>query len=128
MEISPDQGYSKNTRIIIVILALLVGAAHFLTGSHYQGPLKLFIHGYLIDLVLPAILFLLFHLALQKLFSRKVSRFLSLISVLLIGFTVEILQFFDIPFLGEIYDPLDFLMYILGVGMGLMIDKIIWKL
>jgi hypothetical protein len=128
MVITPDQGYSKMARIIIVIFGLLVGILHFLTGSHYQGSIRLFMNGYLIDILLPALLFLLFIQTLQKQFSWKARRIFSLLSVLLIGFTVEILQFFDIHFLGETYDPLDFLMYILGVGLGLLIDRMILKL
>jgi len=128
MAITPDQGYSKTARIIIVIFGLLVGIVHFLTGFHYQGPFRLFMNGYLIDILLPALLFLLFTQALRKQFSWKLRRIFSLLSVLLIGFAVEILQLFDIHFLGETYDPLDFLMYILGTALGLLIDKVILKL
>ena len=123
-----DPGYSKNAKIIVVVFALLVGAVHFIIRPYYSGPFRLFLSGYLIDIILPAALFLLFHLALQQQLPRNVSRFASLIIVLLIGFTVEILQFFDIHFLGETYDALDFLMYILGVVLGFLIDKVIRKI
>jgi hypothetical protein len=128
MEIPEDQGYSIKAKVIVVVFALLVGAIHFLIGPNYQGVFKPFMSGYLIDIILPASLFLLLHLALQKQLPRKVSRFASLIMVLFIGFSVEILQFFDIHLFGETYDPLDFLMYILGVILGFLIDKAIWKI
>jgi hypothetical protein len=123
-----DPGYSKNAKIIVVVFALLVGAVHFIVRLNYQSPFRRFLSGYLIDIILPASLFLLFHMVLQQQLPRKVSRFASLIIVLLIGFTVEILQFFDIHFLGETYDALDFLMYILGVILGFIIDKGIRKI
>lgn len=128
MEVSDNQGYSTRAKIVVVIFALLVGAVHFIIGPNYQGPFKPFFSGYLIDIILPASLFLLFHLSLQKQLPRKVSRFVSVILVLFIGFTVEILQFFDIHLLGETYDPLDFLMYILGVTLGFFMDKAIYRI
>ena len=128
MDVSDNQGYSTRAKIVVVIFALLVGAVHFIIGPNYQGPFKPFFSGYLIDIILPASLFLLFHLSLQKQLPRKVSRFVSVILVLFIGFTVEILQFFDIHLLGETYDPLDFLMYILGVTLGFFMDKAIYRI
>lgn len=127
MEVPDNQGYSTRAKIVVVIFALLVGAVHFIIGPNYQGPFKPFLGGYLIDIILPASLFLLFHLFLQGQLPRKVSRFASVIMVLFIGFTVEILQFFDIHLLGETYDPLDFLMYILGVTLGFFMDKAIYR-
>jgi hypothetical protein len=128
METSPNYIYSRKAKAIVVIFAILVGLVHFIIGPNYQGPLKKFMSGYLIDIILPASLFLLVHLVLQKHLARKVSRFASVIIVLSIGSLVEISQFFDLHLFGNTYDPLDFLMYILGVIMGFLLDKAIWKL
>ena len=42
---------------------------------------------------------------------------------------VELLQLYEIEFLGSTYDPWDILMYIFGIGLGIVIGlKIIDKL
>ena len=38
------------------------------------------------------------------------------------GTIVEILQLYEIEFLGRTFDPWDFLMYVIGVGLGIVID------
>lgn len=128
MELPPNYNYSKKAKTIVVIFALLVVVLHFIIGPHYQGPYRTFISGYLINLILPASAFLLAHTALQQKLPFKVSRFASVILVLCIGFLIEILQYFGIHIFGNTYDPLDFLMYILGVIIGLLIDWGILKL
>jgi hypothetical protein len=35
---------------------------------------------------------------------------------------VEILQLYKIEFLGSTYDPWDILMYLIGIGLGIVID------
>ena len=44
---------------MITLIALAVGAFHFITGENYQGPFPVFVNGYLIDILLPMVLFLL---------------------------------------------------------------------
>ena len=46
-------------KLLITIIALSVGALHFVTGEGYQGPFPVFVNGYLIDILLPMVLFLL---------------------------------------------------------------------
>lgn len=38
------------------------------------------------------------------------------------GVVVEILQAYHVQFLGTTYDPLDILMYAIGVGLGILLD------
>jgi len=112
---------------MVAVFALLVGALHFLIGPNYQGPFQSFMSGYLIDIVLPACLYLLFHMSLQQKLPLFLSRFLSALLVLFIGSIVEILQYFDIYVFGGTYDPLDFLMYVLGAGLGWVLDFTVLK-
>jgi hypothetical protein len=44
------------------------------------------------------------------------------ITVFLIGFTVETLQYYDIHIFGSTFDYLDYLMYLFGVLLGLIMD------
>jgi hypothetical protein len=119
--------YSFKGKILVVIIALLVGALHFVIGRNYEGPYKDFMSSYLIDVVLPAVLFLLFHLVFQRHFMLKHSRGISFALVLAIGSLVEILQYLGVPVLGNTFDPWDFLMYFLGAGIGWILDIAILK-
>ena len=46
-------------KTIIVSIALFVGAMHFIIGPDYRGPFYVFIHSYLIDILLPFSMYLL---------------------------------------------------------------------
>jgi hypothetical protein len=104
---------------VIVVLALLVGALHFVTGPGYGGPFRAFVNGYLIDLLLPLVLYLLLSLVERPAVLSRVAR--SLI-VLAIGVTVELLQLLGVPLFGSTFDPLDVLMYALGVAGGIVLE------
>jgi len=45
-------------KLLVTLIALIVGALHFVTGEQYQGPFPVFVNGYLIDILLPMALFL----------------------------------------------------------------------
>ena len=113
---------NEKSTYIIVSISLFVGLLHFVIGPDYQGIFKEFVRGYLIDLLLPMNLYLLLQIALRKHISVKKARIISALFVFAFGTTVEILQFFDIDFFGSTYDPLDLLMYGLGIGLGIIID------
>jgi len=104
---------------VIVGLALLVGALHFVTGPGYRGPFRAFVNGYLIDLLLPLVLYVLL-----SLIDRPVvlSRVVRSVIVLAIGVTVELLQFLGVPLFGRTFDPLDVVMYALGVAGGIVLE------
>jgi hypothetical protein len=107
---------------LIVGISLAVGILHFLVGPDYNGPFKNFMTGYLIDILLPMNVYLLGQISLRKYVSVKTSRVLAGLGTLGIGVTVEVLQYLDYHILGETYDPLDLLMYSLGIVLGLVID------
>jgi hypothetical protein len=114
----------KNRKSIffIVGLSLLVASMHFVIGSDYSGIFKNFVRGYLIDLILPMNLYLLLQISLRKKVSIAKSRVIGAISTFSFGVIVEILQLLKIKFLGSTYDPLDIVMYGIGVIIGLLVD------
>ena len=118
---------SKKSKYIIVAISILVGLLHFVIGHNYHGLFQGFVNGYLIDILLPLNLYLLVQLSIRNRLSLKLSRTLAIISIFMFGFFVEILQYYGISFLGSTFDPIDFLMYSLGVLSGLAIDKIIME-
>ncbi len=114
----------KNRKSIycIVAFSLFVGLLHFVTGPDYQGIGRHFVRGYLIDIVLPADLYLLLQISLRKNILVNRARITGAILTFGFGTIVEILQYYEIEFLGSTFDPWDILMYGIGTGLGIVID------
>jgi hypothetical protein len=109
-------------KIIIVAVALLVGALHFVVGPQYKGPWPDFVHGYLIDILLPFAMVLMMGLMQTPVLRNPVVRVLSVFGV---GALVETLQYFGIGILGRTFDPLDYVMYALGAALGALLDTVV---
>jgi len=113
---------NKKSTYIIVSISIFVGLLHFVIGPDYQGIFKPFIRGYLIDILLPMNLYLLIQISLRKNISVNKARIIGAIFTFAFGTIVEILQLYGIEFLGRTYDPWDILMYVIGIGLGIVID------
>jgi len=107
-------------KIIIVVIALFVGLLHFIFGPDYQGPFSGFIHGYLIDILLPFSLFLLFGLAEHPIIKNPWFRGIILF---LVGVSVEVLQYFDFKILGNTADLFDLLAYACGIILAALFER-----
>ncbi len=114
----------KNRKSVyfIVFISIFVGLLHFLFGPDYRGVFEEFIRGYLIDVVLPLNLYLLLQISLRKMVSVPKARFIGAGFAFCFGVMVEILQLNKIPIFGSTYDPMDILMYGIGVAMGVLLD------
>ncbi len=113
---------NKKSTYIIVSISIFVGLLHFVIGPDYQGIFKHFIRGYLIDILLPMNLYLLIQISLRKNISVNKARIIGAIITFAFGTIVEILQLYEIEFFGRTYDPWDILMYLIGIGLGILID------
>jgi hypothetical protein len=113
---------NKNSIYIIVSISLFVALLHIVLGPDYQGILRHFIRGYLIDILLPMNMYLLLQISLRKNIAVSKARIIGAIFIFSFGTIAEILQFYKIEFLGRIYDPWDILMYGIGVCAGIVID------
>jgi len=87
-----------------------------------MGPLKSFLNGYLIDILLPLNLYLLLQIALRKIMTIVQSRISGALFTFIIGLTAEMLQLYGIPVFGNTYDPLDIIMYGIGILLGVLLD------
>jgi hypothetical protein len=105
---------------VVVGIALAVGALHFVTGPSYQGPFRPFVNGHLIDIVLPFAMFLVLGIPDHTTLRRPLLR---AILVLGVGVTTETLQYFGAPIFGRTFDPLDYLMFGIGVGGGVVFER-----
>ena len=118
----------KKVRITtLMILCVFTVALHLLPRPGYDTFISVFYNSFLIDIVLPCYLYLLLTMNVyslpQKLKQKEMLvKILMGSAVFLVGFTVETLQYFDVPILGRTFDPLDYVMYFLGVIFGFAID------
>jgi ABC-type cobalamin transport system permease subunit len=110
-------------RLLVTVIALLVAGLHFVTGENYLGPFPLFVHGYLIDILLPMTLYLLLGLIEVKWIRSTLFRAAA---VFLFGCIVETSQYLGYPLFGNTFDPLDILAYAGGVGLGLILDLVLF--
>lgn len=108
-----------------MVISLSVGLLNFLIGPDYQGPFREFMTGHLIDILLPMNVYLLGQITLRKNFSIKTSRVLAALGTIMLGVSVEWMQYLGIHILGKTYDPWDIAMYAIGIGLGMDIDIII---
>jgi hypothetical protein len=116
--------HSKGKSLVTIAVMLPIAGLHFVTGEHYSGPFPGFVNGYLLDILLP------FGLYILLCSSERTVPFLrpwwiKALPVLAVGFGVEIAQFTGAPIFGRTYDPLDFVMYGIGVGMAVVADRFV---
>jgi hypothetical protein len=114
--------FTLTQKPIIVAIALAVGALHFVTGPGYRGPLPVFVNGYLIDALLPFAMVLVLGVA-----DHPVSRsgILRGIAVFAVGAVTETLQYFGVPIFGRTFDPLDYLMFGVGIGLAVVFERLV---
>lgn len=115
-EVHPSQ------RLTVVLICLVVGGLHFVTGPAYEGPLQLFVNGYLIDILLPFAMCLLLGIQKIELLRRRAVRFTLVFGV---GSITESLQYFGVPIFGRTFDPLDYLMFAAGVGGAFLFEWVV---
>jgi len=112
-------------KTIITVIALTVGLLHFITGENYRGPFPVFVNGYLIDILLPMVMYLLIGLMQNKFIQLPAFRAAA---VFLFGCAVETSQYLGLPFFGSTFDPLDVLAYAGSIAFGVILDLIIFPL
>lgn len=108
---------------LVVAIMISIALLHFVTGSQYQGPFPLFVNGYMIDLLLPFGLYLLLSTSDIPLLRYWAVRGLAVFAV---GLVVELAQYQGIHLLGSTFDPLDIMMYSLGVLLAISCDQLLF--
>jgi hypothetical protein len=96
-----------------------IALLHFVTGSHYKGPFPVFVNGYMLNILIPFGFYFLLCLIEHRLMRHWFVR-----GILIFGAAsaVEIAQGFGVALLGETFDPLDFVMYGVGVILAAILD------
>ena len=110
---------SSTRKGIVVAIALFIGLLHFVTGPGYSGPFHVFVNSYLIDIFLPFAMFLVLGIANISILNKPLVR---TVIVFCVGVSTEILQYFNVPIFGRTFDPLDLLMYGIGIGLAVIFE------
>jgi hypothetical protein len=108
--------------VFVVVLAIAVAILHFVIGPEYGGPFKIFLTGYLIDILLPFFLYFLFTLNINQT-KQKIAVGAS---IFVFGTVIEYLQYRRMGIFGSTFDPYDFVAYFVGVGSAILFDLIVW--
>ncbi len=117
--------YNRKTTAIIILL--IIALIHiFRVGSYLHGTLFTLYYSYFSDIIIPFGMYFLLclnetHIPLLRGWLVK--------AVLVYGIasSVEIMQAFGIPLLGQTFDPLDFAMFGGGVLIAILVDRCFLK-
>ena len=119
---------TKRNRIIVgfSIITIIALMHIFRVGSYLHGDLYLLYYSYVSDLIIPFGFYFL--LCINELTIKILQKWYVKAS-LIIGITTfaEILQLLGIYALGITFDPMDILMYVLGVGVAVIFDRYLLK-
>ncbi|NND80486.1 MAG: hypothetical protein HKN53_11345 [Maribacter sp.] len=116
----------KNKKAIIV-LTLLIIASLFFIGAEWAGKTahRLF-HSYFADIAIPFGYYLLLVLLEEKYKPFK-KWFIKAGAVFTLCALSETLQYFDYYALASVFDPMDYVLYAIGVLLAVFADRILFK-
>ncbi len=109
-------------KLVVVGIALGVGALHFFTGPDYRGPWRGFVTGYLIDILLPFAMYLVMGVTNHEFLRKQTVRWTAVFGV---GAVTETLQYFGVPIFGRTFDPLDYLMFAAGIAGAALFEWVV---
>ena len=110
--------------VVAVVLLLFIAAIHiFRLGTYLSGNLFIWYYSFFSDIIIPiGIYFMLcindVSIPLLKSWKTKAA------IVFAIAVATEISQAFGVPLLGVTFDPLDFVMFAVGVFIAVVLDKL----
>jgi hypothetical protein len=123
-EKSTLQPYLVKKMIVPIAVILFIAAIHiFRVGTYFSGKLFILYYSFFSDIVIPiGIYFMLcindVSIPILKNWKTKAA------IVFVIAAGTEIAQAFGIPILGNTFDPLDFVMFGVGIFIAVGLDKL----
>lgn len=117
-----NQNAFVKRRIVIVSIALFIGALHlFRAGSYLPDDIYKVYRSYFSDIFIPIAFYFLL-CALEFMMPQMKSWKVKLAVTFLLPSFAETCQAFGIPLLGSTFDPLDYLMYGIGAASACLIE------
>lgn len=113
--------------VAIVTVNLLIALDHFFRlGTLLREPLSRFYYSYFYDVVIPFGMYLLLCLDNVDIRFRYLRDWrVKAVLVFGVGSFTEVLQGFGVPILGRTFDPLDFVMFAVGVLLAVLADRFV---
>ena len=116
---------SARRRAVAVSVVAGVAAIHVLrVGSYLRGTAYRLYYSYASDVLLPFAMYFVLCLNERHLAVLGDWRAKALV-ILAAASGAEVLQGFGVPMLGRTFDPLDFVMYPIGVLVALVVDRVL---
>jgi hypothetical protein len=112
---------------IVVVITLLIIASVFVIGADWASETahQLF-HSYFADIAIPFGYYLLLALLEDK--YRLIKKwYIKAGAVFVLCASSETLQYFGVYALARVFDPLDYVMYALGVILAVFVDRIAFR-
>ena len=117
----------KSKKVILVVGLQLVIAVFFVLGAEKANrSVYILYQSYFADIFLPFGFYFLLSLAEYK-HSVFKEWWVKALSVFVLCVTSETLQYFGIFALARVFDPMDFVMYGVGVGLAVVADRQIFS-
>jgi len=116
----------QNKRVVLVVVLELIIASFFIIGAGWASrSVYILFHSYFADIFLPFGFYFLLSIKGNK------SRYLNTLwkksaAIFALTATSETLQYFGIYALARVFDPIDYVMYGLGVLLAAFVDRIIF--
>jgi hypothetical protein len=110
--------------IVPIAVMLFIAAIHiFRIGTYFSGKLFILYYSFFSDIVIPIGIYFL--LCMDAVFIPRLKNWKTKAAVVfVIAAATEIAQAFGIPLLGNTFDPLDFVMFGVGIFIAVGLDKL----
>lgn len=117
----------KSKKVMLVVFMQLIIATIFVIGARWTSPpVYLFFQSYFADIIVPFAFYFL--LTMQADGNKYLNAWWKRALVILaLTSASETLQYFDIYALARVFDPMDYLMYVIGVLLASFVDRKIFS-
>ncbi|WP_372770372.1 hypothetical protein [Lutibacter sp.] len=116
----------KNKKTIVVITLLIIASIFVIGADWASETIHQLFHSYFADIAIPFGYYLLLVL-LEDEYKLIKKWYVKAIAVFVLCSLSETLQYFGVYALARVFDPIDYVMYALGVVLAAFTDRIIFK-
>lgn len=116
----------KNKKTIVVITLLIIASIFVIGADWASETIHQLFHSYFADIAIPFGYYLLLVL-LEDEYKLIKKWYIKAIAVFVLCSLSETLQYFGVYALARVFDPIDYVMYALGVVLAAFTDRIIFK-
>jgi hypothetical protein len=113
--------------VLVFSIMLVIALVHlFRVGTYLQGSLFNLYYSYFSDIVIPFGMYFL--LCLEDVYFRFLKDWrVKAMLVFGVASSIEVMQAFGVPLLGQTFDPLDFVMFAGGVLLAALVDRFLFN-